>query len=54
MKYCPKCEAKLIEGLKYCFHCGVEVSKVKDTKQKKQDKKCKPKSRLDTRLFDIV
>lgn len=66
MKYCSKCENKLIPGLRYCFQCGTEIkvgevnktSKGNDDKvsckNEVRDKKCRMKSRLDTRLFDII
>lgn len=57
MKYCSKCEGKLIEGLKYCFNCGADVEKAENHKKgnkKGTAKKGNHKSRLDTRLFDII
>lgn len=60
MKYCSKCENKLIEGVRFCLNCGADVNSVKCEAKKtvnkdvKDTKKCKPKSRLDTRLFDVI
>lgn len=53
MKKCAKCEGKLIEGLKYCFTCGADVA---PNKKQEKDNKVKKvtKSRLDTRLFEII
>lgn len=62
MKYCTKCEGELIRGLKYCFHCGADVKEGNDEnipkhsepKENTSDKKQSTKSRLDTRLFEII
>lgn len=57
MKSCPKCGNKVIEGLKYCFTCGADIDekvvKQASTKTvKKEEKKCKAKSRLSSEVFE--
>lgn len=52
MKKCPKCDHDLIEGLKYCFNCGEEVDNG-DKDGKSDNKKCQPKTRLDSQVLDV-
>lgn len=59
MEYCPKCENKLIKGVRFCLKCGTDVESVKKNVNKvvknndDNGKKCKSKSRLDAQLFDV-
>lgn len=65
MKYCPKCENKLIEGLKYCFKCGADVDEknvkshtIKNVNEDVNDdvnsnSKNQVKTRLSVEVFDV-
>lgn len=53
MKKCAKCDHELIEGLKYCFNCGEEVDTNDEHNSESDNKKCQPKTRLDSQVLDV-
>ena len=61
MKYCPKCENKLIEGLRYCFKCGADVdtNNVKKNTEKdvnknvNESKANKVRTRMSVEVIDV-